>query len=208
MRDRAGAAILSRMPDLSRRDLLKRALVLGSGAAAADLFLPAQFLSSASAQSDVSAVRIGNPLAKMPDRSWEQIYRDQFAEDGSFVFTCAPNDTHNCLLRAHTKNGVIVRISPTYGYGKATDLYGNEASHRWDPRICQKGLILGRRFYGDRRVKEPMIRKGFKEWVDAGFPRHRDGTPRSDTTKRGYDEWIAIPWDEALVIAAKTTQNG
>ena len=101
------------MADVSRRELLKRALVVGSGAAVADLFLPAQFLSSASAQSDVpSAFASQNPLAQMPDRSWERIYRDQFAEDSSFVFTCAPNDTHNCLLRAHVKNGVIVRISP------------------------------------------------------------------------------------------------
>jgi len=192
---------------LSRRDLLKRALIAGSGAAATDVFLPAQFLSSASAQTEAQAVRIQNPLVQMPDRSWEQIYRDQFAEDGSFVFTCAPNDTHNCLLRAHTKNGVIVRISPTYGYGKATDLYGHQASHRWDPRICQKGLILGRRIYGDRRVKEPMLRKGFKEWVDAGFPRNGDGTPKSDTTKRGYDEWLTVSWNEAFEIAAKTMQN-
>jgi nitrate reductase alpha subunit len=195
------------VPDLSRRELLKRALVLGSGAAAADLFLPARFLSSAAAQSEASAVRIQNPLAQMPDRGWEQIYRDQFAEDSTFVFTCAPNDTHNCLLKAHVKNGVIVRISPTYGYGKAKDLYGNQASYRWDPRICQKGLILGRRIYGDRRVKEPMIRKGFKEWVDDGFPRNDDGTPKSDRSKRGYDEWLAISWDEALSIAAKTMQN-
>ena len=195
------------MPDLSRRELLKRAVVLGSGAGLAELFLPAQFLSSASAQNTPQAVAIANPLVEMPDRSWERIYRDQFAEDDSFVFTCAPNDTHNCLLRAHLKNGVIVRISPTYGYGKATDLDGNQASHRWDPRICQKGLILGRRIYGDRRVKAPMIRKGFKEWADAGFPRHDDGTPRTDTTKRGYDEWLQIPWDEALTIAAKTIEN-
>ena len=176
------------MSELSRRELLKRAVVLGSGAGIAELFLPAQFLSIASAQGTPQAIAIANPLAQMPDRGWERIYRDQFAEDDSFVFTCAPNDTHNCLLRAHTKNGVIVRISPTYGYGKATDLYGNKASHRWDPRICQKGLILGRRIYGDRRVKAPMIRKGFKEWVDAGFPRHDDGTPRADMAKRGYDE--------------------
>ena len=181
------------MPDLSRRELLKRAVVLGSGAGLAELFLPAQFLSAASAQTPPQAVAIANPLAQMPDRSWERIYRDQFAEDDSFVFTCAPNDTHNCLLRAHVKNGVIVRISPTYGYGKATDLYGNQASHRWDPRICQKGLILGRRIYGDRRVKAPMIRKGFKDWVDAGFPRHDDGTPKADVEKRGYDEWLQIP---------------
>lgn len=195
------------MADLSRRELLRRALVLGSGAGLAELFGPAQFLSAAGAQTGPRAVRIANPLTELPDRSWEQIYRDQFAEDSSFVFTCAPNDTHNCLLRAHLKNGVIVRISPTYGYGKAKDLEGNQASHRWDPRICQKGLILGRRIYGDRRVKAPMIRKGFKEWADAGFPRHDDGTPRMDTTRRGYDEWLRIGWDEALEIAARTIEN-
>jgi nitrate reductase alpha subunit len=192
---------------LSRRELLRRAIVAGAGASAAELFLPAQFLSAAAAQGGPQAVAIANPLAEMPDRDWERIYRDQFAEDSSFVFTCAPNDTHNCLLRAHVKNGVIVRISPTYGYGKAKDLLGNQASHRWDPRICQKGLILGRRIYGDRRVKAPTIRKGFKEWVDAGFPRHSDGTPRSDTTRRGYDEWLQISWDEALRIAAATLAN-
>ncbi len=192
---------------LSRRELLKRAVVAGSGAGLAELFLPAQFLSSAAAQNGPQAVAIANPLAEMPDRGWERIYRDQFAEDDSFVFTCAPNDTHNCLLRAHVKNGVIVRISPTYGYGKAKDLSGNQASHRWDPRICQKGLILGRRIYGDRRVKAPMIRKGFKEWVDAGFPRRADGTPKTDTTRRGYDEWLQISWEEALIAAAKTIEN-
>ena len=191
---------------LSRRRLLERALALGSGAALGDLFLPAQFLASA-AGATPAAVSIGNPLRNLPDRGWEQIYRDQFREDSTFVFTCAPNDTHNCLLRAHVKNGVIVRISPTYGYGRAKDLYGNQASHRWDPRICQKGLILGRRIYGDRRVKAPTIRKGFKAWVDAGFPRRKDGTPRMDTTIRGTDEWVTISWDEATTIAAKTIEN-
>jgi nitrate reductase alpha subunit len=204
---RRTASLLAMATGLSRRDLLKRALAAGSGAALADLFLPAQFLAPARAQTGPRVVSIANPLAEMPDRSWEEIYRDQFAEDGSFVFTCAPNDTHNCLLRAHTKNGVIVRISPTYGYGKAKDLYGNQASHRWDPRICQKGLILGRRIYGDRRVKAPTIRKGFKEWADAGFPRSDDGTPKMDTTKRGYDEWLQVSWDEALSIAAATLRN-
>ncbi|HXG76815.1 MAG TPA: molybdopterin-dependent oxidoreductase [Gaiellaceae bacterium] len=195
------------MADLSRRELLRRALVLGSGAGLAEAFLPAQFLAPAGAATGPRAVRIANPLAELPDRSWEQIYRDQFAEDDSFVFTCAPNDTHNCLLRAHVKNGVIVRISPTYGYGKARDLEGNRASHRWDPRVCQKGLILGRRIYGDRRVKAPMIRRGFKEWVDAGFPRREDGTPKMDTTRRGYDEWLRISWEEAFDAAARTLEN-
>jgi hypothetical protein len=52
-----------------------------------------------------------------------------------------------------------------------------------------------------------MIRKGFKEWADAGFPRRGDGTPRMDTTRRGYDDWLQIPWEEALTIAAGAIRN-
>ncbi|MEW6581570.1 MAG: molybdopterin-dependent oxidoreductase [Actinomycetota bacterium] len=186
---------------LSRRDLLRRALAAGAGAAAGELVLAPRHLEAASGAS--GAGTLGNPLVDTPDRSWEKVYRDQFSEDGSFVFTCAPNDTHNCLLRAHLKNGVIVRISPTYGYGKATDLVGNTASHRWDPRCCQKGLVLGRRIYSERRVKAPMVRKGFKEWVDAGMPRGEDGAPDMDRTVRGHDKWVRVGWDEATAMAAK-----
>jgi len=200
--------MLVAMADLTRAELLKRALMVGSGATLAELLAPSHFLSAAGAQGGgARAVSIANPLVEMPARDWERIYRDQFAEDGSFVFTCAPNDTHNCLLRAHLKNGVVVRISPTYGYGRARDLDGNQASHRWDPRVCQKGLILGRRIYGDRRVKAPTMRRGFKEWVDAGFPRRADGTPRMDTTRRGYDEWVQVSWVEALTAAAGAIRN-
>ena len=116
-------------------------------------------------------MHIDNPLAYYPNRDWESVYRNIFEPESSFVFLCAPNDTHNCLLKAYVKNGVVVRIGPSYGYGKATDLYGNRASHRWDPRVCQKGLAMVRRIYGDRRVKAPMVRRGFKKWVNDGFPR-------------------------------------
>lgn len=200
---------------LSRKELLRRSVAMGIGAAVGgSLFAPRHLTAASAAVTGPTAVTVANPLVTYPDRGWEQVYRDQFEDDESFVFTCAPNDTHNCLLRAHLKNGVIVRISPTYGYGKATDLLGNQASHRWDPRICQKGLILGRRIYGDRRVKAPTIRAGFKEWVDAGFPREADGRPKMDTTKRGEDRWLRISWEEATDIAARaildiaTTYNG
>jgi len=119
----------------------------------------------------LKAVRVDNPLARYPDRSWEKVYRDLYHSDSSFVFLCAPNDTHNCLLRGYVKNGVVTRIAPTYGYPKAKDLGGNRASQRWDPRCCQKGLALVRRFYGDRRCKRPLVRSGFKRWVQDGFPR-------------------------------------
>ena len=75
----------------------------------------------------VGPISVANPLASYPNRDWEQSYRNIYKTDGSFHFLCAPNDTHNCLLRAYTKNGVIVRIEPSFGYGKATDLDGNTA---------------------------------------------------------------------------------
>lgn len=188
-------------PECSRRDFLR---LSAQGAAGAVLWLAFDpvYLEAA------SPVRVESPLSAYPSRDWEKVYRDLWKEDSRFVFTCAPNDTHNCLLWAHVKNGVIVRISPTYGYGKATDLYGNKASHRWDPRACQKGLVMARKFYGDRRIRRPRVRKGFLEWVEAGFPRDPEtGAPKMDRNKRGEDSWLEIDWDRAFDIAARTMQN-
>jgi nitrate reductase alpha subunit len=148
-----------------------------------------------------------NPLTGYPNRGWEKIYRNIFASDSSFVFLCAPNDTHNCMLKAYVKNGIITRIGPTYGYGKAGDLYGNKASARWDPRICQKGLAMGRKIYGDRRVKSPMVRRGFKNWVEAGFPRDAEGRPDPKYFQRGKDKWLRINWDEAYDFSARAMAN-
>jgi len=103
---------------------------------------------------------IANPLGFYLSRDWEKVYRDLYKYDSSFGFLCAPSDTHNCLLLARVKNGVVTRIEPSYQYGNASDLYGNTASHHWDPRACQKGVGLARRFYGDRRVKGAMVRRG------------------------------------------------
>ena len=136
---------------------------------------------------------IDNPLDFYPDRDWEKIYRDQHKYDYTFHFLCAPNDTHNCLLRAYVKNDIITRIGPSYGYGKAKDIYGNQASHRWDPRLCQKGLAMIRKVYGPRRVKHPYVRKGFLEWHDAGFPRDEDGKIPAKFLNRGKESFIKIP---------------
>lgn len=68
---------------------------------------------------------VENPMAHYPSRDWERLYRDVFSYDRHYHFLCAPNDTHNCLLRAYVKNDVITRIGPSFGYGKAKDLYGN-----------------------------------------------------------------------------------
>ncbi|MBI4863922.1 MAG: molybdopterin-dependent oxidoreductase [Candidatus Riflebacteria bacterium] len=151
---------------------------------------------------------VDSPLDTYPLRDWEEVYRDLYKADESFVFLCAPNDTHNCLLRAHVRNGVVTRIGPTFRYGEATDLYKNEASHRWDPRCCQKGLALVRRIYGDRRIRYPMIRRGFKEWVDKGFPRDpKTGRPPPELFRRGQDTWVRASWDQVSDVAARTLLN-
>lgn len=190
---------MSNSSHLSRRLFLQGLLsasALGAGSAQA---APLRFF---------KPIQIDNPLASYPDREWEKTYRNIFKTDSSFVFLCAPNDTHNCLLRAHVKNDVVVRIGPSFGYGKAKDLYGNSASHRWDPRLCQKGLALVRRVYGDRRVKAPMIRRGFKAWADAGFPRDQaTGKPDPKYFERGKDKWIRVPWEEAFDYSARALDN-
>lgn len=186
--------------NLERRQFLKGMTLTGAMLAGRTLFgAPIRYF---------KPLYIDNPLAYYPNRDWEKAYRNIFEYDSSFVFLCAPNDTHNCLLKAYVKNGVIARIGPSYGYGKATDLYGNTASHRWDPRICQKGLALVRRFYGDRRVKAPMIRRGFKEWADAGFPRDPiTGSPQPRYFQRGKDKWLRMSWEDAYTYAAKAFEN-
>src|SRR3989338_3886805 len=150
---------------------------------------------------------VDNPLDFYPDRDWEKIYRDQYKYDSTFHFLCAPNDTHNCLLRAYMKNNIVTRIGPSYGYGKAKDIYGNQASHRWDPRLCQKGLAMLRKVYGPRRVKHPAVRKGFKDWHDAGFPRDPDGRIPAQYLNRGKEPFIKVAFDEACEIVANALVN-
>ena len=181
--------------EISRREFMARITAAGFGALVA------------STTNAWGLEAITNPLAAYPNRDWEKVYRDLWKYDSRYTFTCAPNDTHNCLLNAHVRQGVITRIGPTMKYGEAKDLLGNETSHRWDPRVCQKGLALTRRFYGDRRVNGTMVRAGYKKWYDDGFPRGKDGRPDESYFNRARDEWIRMTHDEAAVIVAAALKN-
>lgn len=151
---------------------------------------------------------IDNPLAFYPSQDWEKVYRDIFRTDGYFHYLCAPNDTHNCLLRAYSKQGVITRIEASYAYGNAVDPYGNQASHRWDPRVCNKGIAMVKKFYGDRRIKGAMVRQGFLKWAQAGYPRDPStGRAPAEYFNRGKDEWIKLPFAEAYELVAKAMVN-
>lgn len=187
--------------EISRRSFLKIALTSGAGV------LLTQCKPISTLFTFLQPFDHENPLAGYPNRDWEKVYRDLFSYDSTFNFLCAPNDTHNCLLTAYVKNGVITRLGPSFGYGKATDIYGNKASHRWDPRCCQKGLAGIRRFYGDRRCQEPMARKGFLEWIASGFERDTTGAVPKKYLNRGKDPWIKISWDQAFELTAQVLEN-
>src|SRR3990172_6891466 len=64
-----------------------------------------------------------------------------------------------------------------------------------------------RRVYSPSRIKYPAVRKGWKDWADAGFPRREDGTPSPDLFKRGEDEWVQTSWDDTLSLVAKGMLN-
>jgi nitrate reductase / nitrite oxidoreductase, alpha subunit len=185
------------MPPVSRRDFLKLAGAAAAGSTAVLLTNDLAFLEP--------IPQIDSPFSGYPNRGWEHVYERLNTFDDTFAFLCAPNDTHNCLLMASTRNGVVTRIDPSFRYGDAKDLYGNPASHRWEPRACQKGIGLTQRFYGDRRVKGAMVRSGYLRWVEDGFPRDPD-TGLADQryfSNRGQDDWVRMSHEDAYAIVAR-----
>ena len=52
------------------------------------------------------------------------------------------------------------------------------------------------------------MRKGFKEWVERGFPRD-PGTGRApaELTKRGWDSFVRLPYAEAYALHARALDN-
>ena len=147
---------------------------------------------------------IANPLGAYPDRDWEKVYRNLHSTDSTFAFLCADPEGHGCLLRAETKNGVVVRVGPTYGYRKAVDQDRRGVGQRWDPRCCQKGLTLPRRQVADRRCKKPMVRRWLLDWAQAGLPRdEKTGRPRGFEPRRGQGDWVPLSWDEAETLIGR-----
>ncbi len=147
---------------------------------------------------------IVNPLAHYPARDWEKIYRDQYRYDSMFDWVCSPNDTHACRVLAYVRNGILTRMGTQYNYQNYSDLYGNKASPNWNPRQCAKGYTFHRIVYGPYRLKHPIVRKGWKEWADDGFP---ELTPENKSKykfdSRGSDVHLKIDWASVLKYIAK-----
>jgi nitrate reductase alpha subunit len=145
---------------------------------------------------------IDNPLEFYPTRDWEKVYRDQYRYDSSFTYVCSPNDTHACRLRAFVRNGVVIRMEQNYDSQKIMDIgldKGAQATRGWNPRGCLKGFTMTRRLYGPARLRYPMMRQGWKQWADDGFPSLSDDITLRTKYKfdsRGTDTFLRLSWDE------------
>jgi len=180
---------------MKRRDFLRGALAAGGSIG---LLTPRLW--------GFDVVSVENPLGAYPNREWEKVYRDQYRTDSSFTWVCAPNDTHNCLMRAYVRNGVVVRSEQEYEGGSCKDLYGNSDTVHWNPRGCSKGFTQQRRMYGPSRLRHPLIRKGWKQWADDGFPSLSDNPALRDKYKfnqRGHDTFEKMAWEELYKYHAK-----
>ncbi|MBI1930267.1 molybdopterin-dependent oxidoreductase [Candidatus Poribacteria bacterium] len=181
---------------------LSRRQFLGTTAAAGALSVIGT--SGLALQALQPAVEVSNPLETYPDRDWEKIYRDQYGYDDSFAYVCSPNDTHACRMRAFLRNGVVTRIEQNYDVARYSDLYGNTATPNWHPRGCAKGSSFHKRVYGPYRLKYPIVRKGWKQWADDGFP---ELTPEKRSLykfdARGQDEFLRLSWDDAYTYIGK-----
>lgn len=148
---------------------------------------------------------VENPLTYYPSRDWESVYRDHYRYDSTFAWVCAPNDTHMCRLRAFVRNGVFIRSEQSYDHQRYGDLYGNKMSRAWNPRACAKGYTFQRRVYGPYRLQGPVVRAGWKQWADDGFPSLSDEPALRKKymfDARGNDTFVRVDWDEAARYTA------
>ena len=181
---------------LSRRQFLKVSVGTVAAVALADKALALTALQP--------VVEVGNPLGEYPDRSWERVYHDQYRYDSSFTWCCSPNDTHACRIRAFVRNGVVMRVEQNYDHQTYEDLYGNRGTFAHNPRMCLKGYTMHRRVYGPYRLKGPLMRRGWKAWMDAGSPEFTpDVMSKYKFNARYLDDMLRVSWDTAFTYIAK-----
>jgi len=181
---------------LSRRQFLKVSAGTVAAVALADKALALTALQP--------VIEVGNPLGEYPDRSWERVYHDQYRYDSSFTWVCSPNDTHACRVRAFVRNGVVMRVEQNYDHQTYEDLYGNRGTFAHNPRMCLKGYTMHRRVYGPYRLKGPMMRRGWKKWMDDGSPEFTPEVMRKYKFKGRYlDDMLRVSWDTAYTYLAK-----
>ena len=70
--------------------------------------------------------------------------------------------------------------------------------------MCLKGFTFHRRVYGPYRLKGPLMRKGWKQWMDDGSPElTSDAKRKYKFDSRFLDDMVRVSWDTAFTYVAK-----
>ena len=120
-----------------------------------------------------------------------------------------PNDTHNCLLKAYVRSGVVTRIGPTMRYGEATDLDGNRAIAPLGPALLPEGPGADPPLLR-RPPREPVHGpRGLQAVVRGRLSARRGRRParRRNTSSGPATSGSASPHDEAAKIVAAALKN-
>ncbi len=58
------------------------------------------------------------------------------------------------------------------------------------------------------RPEAPRVREGFKDWIEAGFPRDpRTGKPEAKYFQRSNDRWVRPSWEQAFDYATRALDD-
>lgn len=97
---------------------------------------------------------------------------------------CNCGSNHQCVLKAHVENGVVVRVEPddryNTGVGREDEvlLEPDLIKTRLQRRPCTRGLVFHKYIYHPDRILYPL--------------------KRAPNTRRGEGKYLRISWDEAL----------
>jgi len=114
----------------------------------------------------------------------------------TIVYTsCAANcgSNHQCILKAHVKEGVVVRVEPddrfNKGVGREDEVLSEEdlLKTHLQRRPCTKGLVFHRYLNRADRILYPL--------------------KRDPNSRRGEGKYIRISWDEALTTIAEKMEE-
>ena len=97
-----------------------------------------------------------------------------------------------------------MRVEQNYDHQTYEDLYGNRGTFAHNPRMCLNGFTSPRRVYFPFRLKGPLMRMGWKQWMDDGSPELTPAPKRKyKFDSRFLDDMLRVSWDTAFTYAAK-----
>jgi len=151
----------------------------------------------------------GHGLVTGEDRTWEDAYRNRWAQDRIVRSTHGTNCTGSCSWKIYVKGGIVTWETQQTDYPRTrADLPNHE------PRGCARGASYSWYLYSAQRLKYPMVRGRLMRAWHAARERERDpvrawasivendATRRDYVSQRGLGGFVRASWDEVEEIVA------